>query len=43
MTAMENLVQIGTVADYISECEALRQYSTYNSDVTEMRLFYKGR
>ena len=42
MTAMENLVQTGTVTDYISQFEAFRQYSTYNSDVAEMRLFYKG-
>ena len=42
MTAMENLVQIGTVADYISQFEALCQYSIYNSDVAEMQLFYKG-
>jgi len=42
MTAMESLTQTGTVAEYISQFEALCQYATYNSDVTETRMFYRG-
>ena len=42
MTALENLTQTGTVAEYISQFEALLQYAMYNSPVTEMYMFYKG-
>ena len=42
MTALESLTQTGTAAEYIAQFEALRQYATYDSEVTEMRLFYKG-
>ena len=42
MTALESLTQTGTAAEYIAQFEALRQYATFDSEVTEMRLFYKG-
>jgi len=42
MTTLESLMQTGTAAEYITQFEALRQYATYDSEVTEMRLFYKG-
>jgi len=42
MTAVESLVQTGTAAEYIVQFEALWQYATYDSEVTEMWLFYKG-
>jgi len=42
MTALESLTQTGTAAEYIAQFEALRQYATYDSEVIEMQLFYKG-
>ena len=42
MTVLESLMQTGTAAEYIAQFEALWQYATYDSEVTEMHLFYKG-
>ena len=42
MTALESLTQTGTTVEYIAQFEALRQYAMYDSEVTEICLFYKG-
>ena len=42
MTALESLTQTGTAAEYIVQFEALQQYAMYDSEVTEICLFYQG-